>query len=67
MKFQICDVTRILGSVGKITKANNEVNLTKSGGKIVDGSGDEINAEMENGVYVVKAYVKTTGFTRQEQ
>jgi hypothetical protein len=65
MKYQICDVTRILGSVGKITKAGNEVNLNKTGGKIIDGNGDEINVEIENGVYVVKAYVKTSGFTRQ--
>ena len=66
MKFQMCDVTRVLGSVSKITKANNEVNLDKTGGKIVDGNGDEIKVEIENGVYVVKAFAKTAGFTWPE-
>ena len=66
MKFQICDVTRILGSVGKITKANNSVNLNKDGGKIVDKNGEEIEIDMENGVYVVNAQVMATGFTRPE-
>ena len=67
MKFQICDVTRILGSVGKITKANNCVNLNKAGGKIVDNNGGEIEIDMENGVYVVNAQVMVTGFTRPER
>ena len=66
MKFQICDVTRVLGSVSKIAKANNEVNMDKAGGKISDSNGDEIKIEIENGFYVVKAFVKAAGFTRQE-
>ena len=65
MKFQIADVTRILASVRKITKAGNKVTMHKTGGLIKDVGGSEIEIEIENGVYVVKAHVKNSGFTRQ--
>ena len=70
IKFQICDVTRILISVGKITKADNEVVMSKTGGKIVDSKGNAIELEIENGVYIIKGSVEmraaeSQGFTRR--
>jgi hypothetical protein len=67
MKFQIRDVTRILASVGKITMSDNKVNMHKTGGAIMDSNGDNIEIEIENGVYVVNVLVKTSGFTRPGQ
>ena len=58
MKFQIADVTRILASVGKITGAGNDVIMQKNGGKIKDKNGKAIEMEIENGVYVVKGFIK---------
>ena len=58
MKFQIADVTRILASVGKITGAGNEVLMQKNGGKIKDTNGKDTEMEIENGVYVVKGFIK---------
>ena len=68
MVFQICDVTRILASVGKIMKAGNDVLMSKKGSKVIDAKGREIAMEMENGVFVIKCHVKVdeaSVFTRQ--
>ena len=58
IKFQICDVTRILASVSKIAKADNTVTMKKNGGVIKDLKGNEMEIEIENGVYVIKASIK---------
>ena len=58
MRFQIADVTRILVSVGKVTKAGNQVIMEKDGGKVVDANGAQFSMEMENGVYIMRCMVK---------
>ena len=61
IRFQIADVTRILVSVGKVTKAGNQVVMEKKGGKVIEPNGRQFNMEMENGVYIMKCWVKTEG------
>ena len=58
MVFQICDVTRIPASVGKIMQAGNDVIMSKNGSKVIDAKGREIAMAMENGVFVIRCRVK---------
>ena len=66
MKFLIADVTRILASIGKITKAGNEVKMKKDGGEIIDRGGGSIEMELENGVYVIRCWAKKDGQQPQQ-
>eukprot|EP00973_Karenia_brevis_P031592 4356404-Karenia_brevis.AAC.1 len=71
MRFQVCPVTKALGSVSRMTKAGHKVVF--SGEEDPEGSyienqrtGSRTYMRLENGVYLMDVWVKPPqGFQRQ--
>ena len=62
MKVQICDVNKNLLSVRRVTQAGNRVVLEEDGGYIEDkATGEKTWLKEQNGMYVLKLWVKKGG------
>ena len=71
MRFQVCPVTKTLGSVSRMTKAGNRVVFNAEGdpeGSYIENkwTGAHTYMRQENGVYLFDAWIKPPqGFHRQ--
>ena len=63
LKCQVCDVSRPLLSVAKIVKAGNTVVFGKDGAYVQDDrTGEQMRLKEENGMYILRLWVKNEGF-----
>ena len=59
LMYQVADITKQLNSVGKICDTDKMVTFTKLGGYIQDvNTGRRVNFKREDGLYVLKMWVK---------
>ena len=65
MTMQVADVTKVLASVSRMTKANNRVVFDSEGSYILNNTTNRRTPLTEkNGVYVVNVWVKKEGYKK---
>ena len=68
IKAQVCDVNKALLSVSRMVQAGNTVVFSKSGSYVEDEqTGERIPLREQGGMYMLKLWVKSPGFTGQAE